>query len=59
VQARAGVVLTQAQVIDHLRPRVAAFKLPVHVDIRRNELPRTASGKIIKTRLREELLSQQ
>jgi long-chain acyl-CoA synthetase len=58
VQARPGTTLTQADIVDHLRPRVAAFKLPVHVEIRRDELPRTASGKIIKTRLREELLQR-
>ncbi|MDB5652498.1 MAG: fatty acid--CoA ligase, partial [Tardiphaga sp.] len=58
VQARAGSALTQAHVIEHLRPRVAAFKLPVKVDIRADELPRTASGKILKTRLREEILRQ-
>jgi long-chain acyl-CoA synthetase len=56
VQAKPDSALTEADVVDHLRPRVAAFKLRVHVDIRRDELPRTASGKIIKTRLREELL---
>ena len=58
VQPRHGAALTDADILDHLRPRVAAFKLPVHIDIRRTELPRTASGKIIKTRLREELLKQ-
>ncbi len=58
IQPRNGAVLTEADILDHLRPRVAAFKLPVHIDIRRTELPRTASGKIIKTRLREELLTQ-
>jgi long-chain acyl-CoA synthetase len=41
-----------------LRPRLAAFKLPVHVDIRVEELPRTASGKIVKRQLREELAAK-
>lgn len=58
IQPRNGAVLTDADILNHLRPRVAAFKLPVHIDIRSSELPRTASGKIIKTRLREELLKQ-
>ena len=49
-----GKELTQ-EVIEHLRPRLAAFKLPVQVDIRTDELPRTASGKIVKTRLRQEI----
>lgn len=55
VRARAGSRLTPEQVIEHLRPRLATFKLPVHVDIRFEELPRTASGKIVKRQLREEL----
>ncbi|MET4799164.1 class I adenylate-forming enzyme family protein [Bradyrhizobium sp. LB11.1] len=55
VRARAGSRLTPEQVIEHLRPRLATFKLPVQVDIRFEELPRTASGKIVKRQLREEL----
>jgi long-chain acyl-CoA synthetase len=58
VRARIGSRLTGEQVIEHLRPRLAAFKLPVHVDIRIDELPRTASGKIVKRQLREELANQ-
>ncbi|KYH00390.1 fatty acid--CoA ligase family protein, partial [Bradyrhizobium sp. DOA1] len=58
VRARAGSGLTADQVIEHLRPRLAAFKLPVHVDIRVDELPRTASGKIVKRQLREELAAK-
>ncbi|MBR0778624.1 acyl--CoA ligase [Bradyrhizobium diazoefficiens] len=57
VRARAGSRLTAEQVIEHLRPLLAAFKLPVTVDIRIEELPRTASGKIVKRQLREELAS--
>ncbi|MCP3398528.1 class I adenylate-forming enzyme family protein [Bradyrhizobium sp. CCGB20] len=58
VRAKAGSRLTADQVIEHLRPRLAAFKLPVHVDIRTEELPRTASGKIVKRQLREELAAR-
>ena len=55
VQVKAGAMLTQEDVIEHLRPLLAAFKLPVRVDVRAEELPRTASGKIVKTRLREQM----
>jgi long-chain acyl-CoA synthetase len=55
VQVKVGATLTQEEVIEHLRPRLAAFKLPVRVDIRAEEMPRTASGKVVKTQLREEL----
>jgi long-chain acyl-CoA synthetase len=58
VRARAGSRLIEEQVIEHLRPKLAAFKLPVHVDIRMEELPRTASGKIVKRQLREELAAK-
>ena len=58
VRAKAGSRLTADHVIEHLRPRLAAFKLPVHVDIRTEELPRTASGKIVKRQLREELAAK-
>ncbi|RXT33318.1 class I adenylate-forming enzyme family protein [Bradyrhizobium betae] len=58
VRARAGSHLSPEQVIEHLRPRLATFKLPVHVDIRFEELPRTASGKIVKRQLREELAAK-
>lgn len=58
VRARDGTRLTAEQVIEHLRPRLAAFKLPVHVDIRIVELPRTASGKIVKRQLREDLAAK-
>jgi long-chain acyl-CoA synthetase len=56
VQTKAGVSLTEEEVVAHLRPRLAAFKLPVHVDIRAGDLPRTASGKVVKTRLREDVI---
>lgn len=55
VRTRAGSHLTAEQVTEYLRPRLATFKLPVTVDIRIEELPRTASGKIVKRQLREEL----
>lgn len=58
VRARAGSRLMPDQVIAHLRPRLATFKLPVHIDIRFEELPRTASGKIVKRQLREELAAK-
>jgi long-chain acyl-CoA synthetase len=54
VQLKRGAALGAQDVIEHLRPRLAAFKLPVHVDLRMDELPRTASGKIVKTLLRQQ-----
>ena len=39
-----------------LRERIAAFKVPSHVWFRGGELPRNAAGKILKTRLRQDIL---
>jgi long-chain acyl-CoA synthetase len=58
VQVKRGARLTAEEVIEHLRPRLAAFKLPAHVELRAEELPRTASGKVVKTRLRQELAAK-
>ena len=58
VQLKPGAKLTPDEILDHLRPRLAAFKLPVRVDIRADEMPRTASGKIVKTVLRKEMLGE-
>jgi long-chain acyl-CoA synthetase len=35
--------------------RLAAFKVPTVVDLRTDELPRNAAGKVLKRQLREEL----
>lgn len=58
IQLKHGATLGAQDVIEHLRPRLAAFKLPVHVDLRTDELPRTASGKVVKRQLRQEIADQ-
>jgi len=46
--------LTEAQVIDWCRERIAGYKRPRSVSfIREDEMPRTATGKILHRRLRE------
>lgn len=55
IQLKPGAIVTASDVIRHLRPRLASFKLPVHLDLRTSDLPRTASGKIVKTQLRREI----
>ncbi|WP_328190176.1 long-chain-fatty-acid--CoA ligase [Marinobacter sp. OP 3.4] len=45
--------LTEAMIIDHCRERLARFKVPRHVVI--GELPKTATGKIRKNILRDQL----
>jgi len=51
VVLRDGTALTQAQVAEFCRGRLAKFKIPAYTTIV-DVLPRTASGKVIKRELR-------
>jgi len=52
VQLEPGFALTESQVIEHCRGRVASFKAPRHVAFV-DEFPMTSTGKIQKVKLRE------
>ena len=52
VQLEPGCALTEREVIDHCRGRVASFKLPRRVAFV-DEFPMTSTGKIQKVKLRE------
>ena len=52
VVTRPGVSLTPAKVIDWCRGRLAGYKCPKSVEFL-DELPRNASGKVLKRVLRE------
>jgi fatty-acyl-CoA synthase len=52
VQLEAGRSLSEQDVIDHCRGRVASFKIPRHVMFV-DEFPMTSSGKVQKVKLRE------
>jgi long-chain acyl-CoA synthetase len=45
--------LTAEEVIAHCRERIAAFKVPSSVELRREPLPKSGAGKILKRELRE------
>lgn len=45
--------LDVAAVLDHCRGQLADYKVPQYITIVADELPRTASGKLLKGRLRE------
>ena len=49
---REGSQLTEDQIRKHLNGRLARYKIPKHVEFVA-DMPRTASGKILKTSLRE------
>lgn len=51
-----GTELTLEELRAYLKDRIAPFKIPAHLWIRQSELPRNAGGKILKTRLRSEIL---
>ena len=49
-----GAALTPAQVQAHVAGRLAAYKVPLHVHVRHDSLPRNPAGKMLKsTRKRE------
>jgi long-chain acyl-CoA synthetase len=56
VRVRDGVKVTEEDVREHVAARLAAFKVPAHVWIVDDELPRNASGKVLKRELRATLI---
>jgi fatty-acyl-CoA synthase len=52
VVPKTGMSVDEASIIDYARERIAAFKCPKSVDFV-DELPRNASGKILRRKLRE------
>ena len=57
LRARPGAELTAEAVRSHVASRLAAFKVPAHVWVVDEELPRNASGKVLKRELRDRLLT--
>ena len=53
----AGEDLTPAAVERALRERLGGFKIPRRIEVRREPLPRSANGKVLRRRLREEVLA--
>ncbi|MFT5444359.1 MAG: acyl-CoA synthetase (AMP-forming)/AMP-acid ligase II, partial [Myxococcota bacterium] len=52
-----GSTLTEADILAHCQPRLARFKQPSHVAFV-SELPRTATGKVLKFELRNTIETQ-
>jgi long-chain acyl-CoA synthetase len=48
-----GSTVTEDDLKDHVSQRLAAFKVPVRIEIRDDELPRNAAGKILKRELKD------
>jgi long-chain acyl-CoA synthetase len=45
--------VTPDELIAHCRGRIAAFKVPRHIEVRADPVPKSAAGKILKRELRE------
>lgn len=58
VVVRAGAELDEDGLREHLSARIAAFKIPTCVDFRREQLPRGATGKILKRQIRDEVAAR-
>jgi long-chain acyl-CoA synthetase len=55
VQVTPGSSVGEEELRQHVAARLAAFKVPVRIDIRHEPLPRNANGKILKRELKEAL----
>jgi len=57
VVLKPGMALSPEELREHVAERIAGFKVPSHVFIREEPLPRNPAGKVLKRDLREETLA--
>ena len=55
---RAGMTLDADELRRHVGERLASFKVPSRVVVLDRQLPRNASGKILKRQLRDEVAAR-
>ena len=55
IKARAGATLSEDEITAHVAERLAAFKVPTRIWFVDEDLPRNASGKVLKRELRSRL----
>jgi fatty-acyl-CoA synthase len=55
VRLEAGATITEREVIDYCRGKIASFKIPRHVFVV-GDFPWTGSGKVQKVTLRDEAI---
>jgi long-chain acyl-CoA synthetase len=56
VQLKPGHAASADELRSHVRDRLAGFKVPAHVWLRDQDLPRNPAGKVLKRDLRDEVL---
>jgi len=54
VVVRPGRTVTEAELVDHVAARLAAYKVPAHITLTDQRLPRSPTGKVLKRQLRAE-----
>jgi len=54
-----GAELSIIELQDHVRSRLAGFKVPTQINFIDDRLPRNPSGKILKRQLRDEFLADE
>jgi long-chain acyl-CoA synthetase len=54
---RVKAPVSEAQLIGHCGKALSAYKVPVRIYVRTDELPKNANGKILKNALREEIVA--
>jgi long-chain acyl-CoA synthetase len=59
VQLKDGAEASAAELRAHVAARIAAYKVPVRIELRREPLPRNANGKILKRELKAQWLRSQ
>ncbi|MBL0123006.1 MAG: acyl--CoA ligase [Betaproteobacteria bacterium] len=52
VHLRPGAVASEVELVAHVAQRLASFKVPAHIIITADDLPRSPSGKLLKRELR-------
>jgi long-chain acyl-CoA synthetase len=57
VQISPGATVTEEELKQHVAAQLAAFKVPVRIDLRQEPLPRNANGKTLKRELKEEMMA--
>jgi long-chain acyl-CoA synthetase len=58
VQIGPGAEIGEEALKRHVATQLAAFKVPVRIELRREPLPRNAAGKILKRQLKRELMGE-
>jgi len=54
VVARDGMEVTEVEIIDYARPKIAGYKLPKSVEVRAEPLPLSGAMKVLKRELRKQ-----